>query len=354
MKMFHTARIKLTAWYLVIIMAISLSFSTIIFFGFGREVDRGFRRLELILKAKELDIPLPRQIPSGPLGKIDPRLEELGKELVFDQVHLTQMRLGNHLIILNLVILATSSIASYFLAGKTLKPIEVAMEEQKRFVSDASHELKTPLTALKTSIEVALRQKKMSPKEAEEILRSNLEEIDNLSLLSNNLLKLSQYQQGNGNLNFKSTNIKKMIEAAKNKITPLAKEKNIDIKADLKRQSAEVEKESLENMILILLDNAIKYTPKRGLVEITNKRVGKNLIISVKDNGMGIKKKDLPHIFDRFYRVDQSRNKSKVPGFGLGLSLAKKIVEIHKGTITVNSKPKEGTTFTIKLPTKHN
>ena len=103
-------------------------------------------------------------------------------------------------------------------------------------------------------------------------------------------------------------------------------------------------------MFYIFLDNAIKYTPKKGTITIGGKKERNNIKIEIKDTGIGIDKKDLPFIFDRFYRADKSRTKKSVPGFGLGLSLAKKIITLHKGQISVKSKRQKGTTFAVKLP----
>jgi len=131
---------------------------------------------------------------------------------------------------------------------------------------------------------------------------------------------------------------------------PLAKEKNIEIKAKVKKQNIQANRESLEEMMLIFLDNAVKYSFPKGKVMVKTKIDKKHLILEIKDMGIGIAKKDIPQIFDRFYRVDQSRSKENIPGYGLGLSLAKRIIEIHKGSVAVSSALGKGTAFTIKLP----
>ena len=351
--MFRSARLKLTFWYLLIIMLVSISFSVVIYMGMVRELERGSRRTELRLKAQELDIPLPRLFPDR-LEDLPPRLREIQPHFAFvEDLHAAKKRLGLNLLIVNGVILGISALAGYFLAGRTLKPIEKIMEEQKRFVADASHELRTPLTALKTSMEVALRDKKMSLTEAKKVIKSNLEDIDSLQSLSNNLLSLANFQNNGQNLVFEEIDIAGVIKKAHQKILPLAKEKNIDIKINVKKQNILANKESLEQMILIFLDNAVKFTPQKGKVTITTKTNKKHLILEVKDTGNGIAKKDIPYVFVRFYQGDQSRSKSKAAGFGLGLSLAKRIIEIHKGLVNVSSVLNRGTTFTIKLPLKY-
>jgi two-component system sensor histidine kinase CiaH len=351
--MFKSARLKLTGWYLLIIMLISLFFSGVIYLRMCGELERGFRRMELRHRAEEMDIPLPRFF-SGRLEDLPSRLRETSPRYFFvEDLNEARKRLVINLLMINAGIFGFSALAGYFLAGKTLKPIEVAMEEQKRFVADASHELRTPLTALKTSMEVALRDKKMSLKDAKKVLKSNLGDIDGLQSLSNHLLSLANLQSNGQNLVFKKVNVAEVIKKAYRKILPLAEKKSIDIRLEVKDQAIQANQEGLEAMTLTFLDNAVKYTSQKGKVMIKTKTDKKYLILEIKDTGFGIPKKDLPHIFERFYRVDQSRSKSKVTGFGLGLSLAKRIIKIHKGSVKVSSTLGKGTTFMIRFPMKH-
>ena len=351
--MFKSARLKLTVWYLLIVMFISVFFSMVIYSEMCRELERGFRRAGLRTKAEELGIFLPKRFSIQPKD-LPPGLKEIEPHFfLLEDFQAAQKRLKLSLLVINSAVFSISALLSYFLAGKTLRPIEKAMEEQKRFVADASHELRTPLTALKTSMEVALRDKKISLKEAKKIIKSNLEDVNGLQALSDNLLKLANYQTNGQGLKFEETDISQIVKKAFQKISPLAKKKNIDLRIKVKKQTILANKESLEQMIVIFLDNAVKYTPEKGKVMVSIRVEKKHLFLEVKDTGIGIAKKDIPHIFDRFYRVEASRSKNKVSGFGLGLSLAKKIIEIHKGSVKVKSKLDKGTTFTIKLPLKH-
>lgn len=340
--MFKQARIKLTGWYLLIIMTISIFFSVVIYVGIARELERGFRRIEMRFRTGGFDIPLPRQLLPG-------NFENISQQLVED-LEAAKKRVVLNLLFINGVILSFSAVAGYFLAGKTLGPIELALEEHKRFVADASHEFRTPLTSLKTSMEVALRDRKISLPEAKKLIKSNLEDVNGMQSLANNLLSLANYQNNGKSLSFEKVDITELIENTKRKILPLAKEKNLDLEIKVSGGFIFANKESLEQMMLIFLDNAVKYTPKEGKVMVSAKADKKHLIIQIKDTGIGISEKDLPLVFDRFYRGDQSRSKDKVSGFGLGLSLAKRIVEIHKGSVEVASSLGKGTTFTIKLP----
>jgi two-component system sensor histidine kinase CiaH len=331
--MFTSARLKLTGWYLLIIMTVSISFSAFIYKGVSLEFER---RLNAISDRLQL----------GRFGIVPPPGQV---ELFVQDLEETKERVLIILVYTNFVIFVFSAGAGYFLAGRTLRPIERALEEQKRFVADASHEFKTPLTALQTSIEVTLRDKKLNLKEAKSVLKESLNDIQNLSSLSKYLLGLARFQKDNS-LTKENVNIKEVTKSALKKLTPLAKDKKIQLSQNVGDTVVRANKESLEKLITILLDNAIKYTPKGGKVSINSEGGQRGILLKVTDTGIGISDKDIPHIFERFYRADIARSKDKVTGFGLGLSMAKQITQLHKGTIDVKSKLGKGSTFTVRLP----
>lgn len=334
LNIFESARVKLTAWYLVIIMTISLSFSAFIYKSVDVELQRRFNAIE-----KKLTI----ETPKG--WKISRPVHDY----FLEDLLLTKKKVLFLLFYANGTIFVLSALAGYYLAGKTLVPIEKSMEEQKRFVADASHELRTPLTVLQTSIEVALRDKKLKLKDAKGVLAQNLKDVKSLTGLSNNLLTLSRLQQNGHSLTFIQINLKETINGVCSKFLPLAKAKKITIRVIGSETKISANKESIEKLITILIDNAIKYTPEKGEVIVRIKRGKDNVTVSVRDSGIGIFKKDTLYIFERFYRADSSRCKTKVDGFGLGLAMAKRIVELHKGSIKVKSELGKGSTFTIKL-----
>lgn len=134
---------------------------------------------------------------------------------------------------------------------------------------------------------------------------------------------------------------------------PLAKKKGIEIKLKIQDCVIEADEEALAKMMLIFLDNGVKYTPKGGRVIVSNEIEGKDVLIDISDTGMGIDERDIPHIFDRFYQADKSRTKIKTDGFGLGLALAREIIKLHKGSVSVSSNVDKGTAFNIKLPLRH-
>jgi signal transduction histidine kinase len=209
------------------------------------------------------------------------------------------------------------------------------VEEQKEFVSNASHELRTPLTVLKTEIEVALRDKSITPKAAKELIKSNLEEVNKIQALSNYLLRLSRYES-EGKISMAKVNLKRIALKAIGKMK---------VKADLKKSTVMGNEDALAELITIFLDNAARYNPKGTEIGV---RV-KSGVIEVWDKGTGIAKEDLPHIFDRFFRGEASRSKAKADGYGLGLAIAKSIVELHKGKIGVESEVGKGTTFRVEI-----
>lgn len=338
--MFERARLKLTAWYLLIIMTISLLFSFAIYSSINNELHR-FERMQVKFETQlqEGIILYPPQDHFIRVVRPDPTFINNARQRVL-------LALG----IINLAVLFSSGAAGYFLAGRTLAPIKKMVDEQHRFITDASHELRTPITSLRSEIEVGLRKKDLSLTDAKRILESNLEEVIHLHALSDNLLELAQ----NGKIvdpgHFETVSLSTLVEAAIKKVEPLAAKKQINLVSTGNDKEIQGIPDRLTEVFVILLDNAIKYSPKKSEVTVVSKSGKDTVSVSVTDAGVGIQKEDLPHIFERFFRVSKSRNKTKVPGYGLGLAIAKKIVEAHKGSIIVLSKKPKGTTFTVTLP----
>ena len=336
--MFHSARLKLTAYYLLIIMTISFLFSAFIYRQLTDEFDR-------ILRTEKSR--LERQIQLDSIINPDnvPRIVYFNPEVIEE----SKKRILWMLLIVNAGILTISAAAGYFLAGRTLKPISEMVDQQDQFITDSSHELKTPLTAMKTQIEVTLRDKNLSLKEAKNMLQSSLEEVNGLQHLSESLMKLSQNAHYNGDAKM-PVSVKDEIDLAIKKVRPLSLSKQIKIDFKVREFFIKGEKHTLKELVTILLDNAIKYSDQKTLIEIKTLSSNGNVIIQVKDQGIGIAEEDIPHLFDRFFRSDKSRSKNDTDGFGLGLSIAKKIVSNLHGKIEVRSKENQGSTFTVTLP----
>ncbi len=332
--MFQKARIKLTAWYLLIIMLVSIVFSLVIYSGINRELGR-FEKMQELRLRREQELIMPAPLPN--------EFHDANTQAVAA----ARTRLTLTLILINIGIFGIAGFAGYFLAGRTLKPIKEMVDDQNRFITDASHELRTPITSLKTSIEVNLRNKNITLSQARKLLASNLEDVEYLRSLSDGLIHLAQYQKPNGNIIIERISVKEIIEIAINKVKVIALENKIKINSKIADLKIEGDKKSLIELLVILLDNAIKYSRKNSQVLIIANKIDKKVILTISDEGIGIGSKDLPHIFDRFYRVEKSRSKINVSGYGLGLSIAKKIVEIHNGLIGVKSEKDKGTTFMV-------
>lgn len=335
-----SASIKLTLSYLSIVMLILVFFSMALYRISASEIGRGLSRQGRIFE----------QIPSDRIPQPLQNLEKIRQEQLVE----SNNRLKTNLIYFNLIILVLAGAASYYLARRTLKPIEEMVDLQNRFTADASHELRTPITAMKTEIEVTLRDKKNMqtiPSNIKQLLKSSLEEIGKLEILSNSLLKLANYDlsQTKHKTHLTKISLNDAIREASKEIAPLSQKREIKFKFNLKEVFVNGD-DNLKELFKILFDNAIKYSPRTSEVKVDLSVVDKFAVITIEDQGIGMKASDLPFIFNRFYRADLSRSKEKVSGYGLGLSIAKKIVEAHKGTIAAESKPGHGSTFGVKLP----
>jgi signal transduction histidine kinase len=330
--MFHSARIKLTLWYVLISMLVSILFSITIFSFFHRELVRNEQRFQLRFdRVQELS---PGFLPQFSPPHIDFVASENTIKL--------------NLIFVNGIILIISSLAGYFLAGRTLMPIQIMLEKQNQFIGDASHELRTPLTALKTAIEVNLRDKKLTLRQAKDILQDNLNDINQLELLSNNLLSITKLQSNTPILT-EDVNVKQVIEQTIAKINPLAMQKSIQIKTKNENVNIKADRNRITDVFTIFLDNAIKYSPPHTTIHIQTSLISNSVEITIKDQGIGIDKNDIPHIFERFYRANKARSKN-IEGYGLGLSIAQEIVHLYDGTIRVESSLHKGTQFLITFP----
>lgn len=360
--MFRSARIKLTASYLLIIMLIMFSFSSIVFINVNRftqrELEKHERRLENRLREfqeiEDLNSSnqgniIPLDVPRGPQRPLN--LPE-GFQAPISEETILQIRRNTiyMLVILNVSVIVVSGGIAYWFSGKTLKPIEEMTNKQKQFIADAAHELKTPLTAMKTTLEVNRRTKKFKQKEVEELLDSVLEDVDSLASLTNGLLSQSRYQDYDISKHQEVFDVKKETEGVVRKLKSKIEAKKLSVNVEMESLDIKADKKSIVELLTILIDNATKFNKESGTINVKSKVEGKYVYIDVIDSGTGISKKDIPHIFDRFYKADASRTKTGQEGFGLGLSIAKGITQAHKGNISVKSTVNKGTTFTIKLP----
>ena len=228
--------------------------------------------------------------------------------------------------------------------------LELLDKSRNQFVSNASHELKTPLSTMKILIETILYQDPFDPGMTKEFLTDVNKEIDRLSRIVSDLLTLVNIDSGGMKLNSADLDLHELLLEQVKRLAPLARENGIELECSA-REVLEVNGDTvkLQQVIYNVIDNAIKYTPRGGEVHASLSRSGKRAVIRVSDTGIGIPAEDLPHIFDRFYRVDKARSRA-TGGTGLGLSIVKQIVKMHGGTIIAASEEGKGTTFVIELP----
>lgn len=327
MRLFDATYLKLTAWYVAIIMVISLLFSFWVYHQASHELAFGLNRFVKI----------------GPF--IDPESGEL-RTFIQDRLQDSRHRLLARLVLFNTIVLVAGAAASYLLARRTLQPVEEAVEAQHRFTADAAHELRTPLAAMKSEIEVGLRDKKLSKDEATKLLKSSLEEVDRLGMLAEGLLTLSR---ADSDMQLSPVPLEDLAARVAKRLQSLADAKQITIKRQLEPVIVSAEEQAVDKIIGILLDNALKYSPGRTEITLRTYQKDSQGYLEVRDQGIGIKSSELAYIFDRFYRADSSRSKTHVAGHGLGLAIAQKIVESLGAQLSVTSSPGKGSVFTLKL-----
>lgn len=255
--------------------------------------------------------------------------------------------LQNRFILVDSIIVFFVIIIGFLLTQKTLEPIKNNMQKQKRFIADASHELRTPIAIAISGIEVTLRNKNLNPTLAKETLENTLIEMREISKLSINLLDISKYDT-NKKIEHKEVIINDLVKSVSLKMDKIAFYKEVTIKTNIVvPTSIQGNRIELGRVFYNIINNAITYTPKGGIITISDKVLSDKYVVTITDTGIGIKDDILDRIFDPFFRSDISRNSE---GAGLGLTISKKIIENHNGTIHINSKINNGTSVIISLP----
>ncbi|APR06489.1 Signal transduction histidine-protein kinase ArlS [Lentilactobacillus parabuchneri] len=236
---------------------------------------------------------------------------------------------------------------AYYLSRSSMKPIMDAWKRQRQFSANAAHELRTPLTVIQNQMEYMLTKPKTKVVDQVDAISTTLDEVRHLQTLTNRLLMLARSDAGKIEIRKQEVDVKPWFEHVLKPYDDIAasqhKSLNTVLKADGKGRFDE---DLIRQLLIILLDNAIKYTPKGGTVTVVTLLNRDKLTIEVRDTGTGIPDADKKRVFDRFYRSDKSRN-SKTGGNGLGLAIAKWIVNQHAGTITVKDNHPKGTVFTV-------
>ncbi len=237
---------------------------------------------------------------------------------------------------------------SRYLAEKAVEPIEKAWTQQKAFIADASHELRTPLTVIRTNLDVVLCSPEETVKQQDEWLTNIRAETDAMKELVESLFFLAQADAHQQRLECDSFDCRDMIASAVRAYTPMAEEKGITLTADLGGENIICGDDGkLRRVLRVLVENAIRHTDAGGSIAVRLTDEGKTTRLTVSDTGEGIAPEAIEHLFERFYQADTSRRKG---GAGLGLAIAKWIVEAHGGTISAESILGQGATFTVRLP----
>ena len=229
--------------------------------------------------------------------------------------------------------------------------LDNAFKRQRQFTADASHELRTPLTIIKGQIDVSL-QNEREPEAYRKVLQEVNEEVDRLIRLAGSLLTLTRADAGQIPIVFERVDIPEVVTGVLEQVRSTATDKGVGLQLEPGSSATiQADEDLLLQLMLNLLDNAIKYTLPGGQVSAGWKMHGDHVELRVNDTGIGIPHEDLPYLFDRFYRVDKARSRAE-GGVGLGLAIARWIAEAHGGSIHVESAPNQGSTFTAVLPTQ--
>ncbi len=305
---FFRARIKLTIFYAIIIAALIVLFSGTLWFEIN-EIHDNFHQ-EKIIESNELF------------------LDEFTDEF------------ADKILLIDIFVFILTTFLSYFLAGKNLQPIAKKMKQQAQFIEDAAHEIKNPLAAIFASGTSILRVKEISDKQSREVLGEILEESNRLISLTSQLLQFKDKEH----VSLEEVQVKKIVEKIIQTLQPLLLEKKIILDTHLVNFSLSMAESDFESIVFNLLHNAIKFSHKEGKIII---RLEKEKKLSIQDFGIGLSEKEIPFIFDRFYKADKARTFGANTGSGLGLSIVKNIIHFHNGKIRVDRGKTAGCVFTV-------
>jgi signal transduction histidine kinase len=234
--------------------------------------------------------------------------------------------------------------------GGMLQRMQNFDKSRQEFVSNVSHELKTPLTSMKVLADSLIGQEDVPIEMYREFMTDIGAEIDRENKIINDLLSLVKLDKSSGNINIESVNINDLLELIMKRLRPIAQRQNVELVMESFRPVvAEVDEVKLTLALSNLIENAIKYNKPEGWVHVSLNADHQNFFVTVEDNGIGIPEESQAHIFERFYRVDKSHSR-EIGGTGLGLAIARNAVIMHRGAIKVHSVEGEGTTFTVRIP----
>ncbi len=250
-------------------------------------------------------------------------------------------------------------IMAEYMSERAVAPIKHCMEEQSRFVADASHELKTPLTVILANMDIMLANPEMAAEEQHKWLKSTKEEAQMMTGLVTDMLSLSRTEgkEARNAMNYQSVNFSDLVDDVMLSAESLAYERKITLKSEIQSNLTVVaDYGKMRQVVMILVDNALKYTKPGGNISVTLKNAEKNVVLTVYDDGEAIPEERRQNIFDRFFRVEDSRQKTDLSpgGYGLGLPIAKNITDAHNGKLYLDYSDETGTCFVVTLPSEEN
>lgn len=276
----------------------------------------------------------------------EPSYLQVGRSLADQDLLLRALLLG--MSFLGAVSIAGVGVGSWWMAARTLRPTEQAWQRQREFVANASHELRTPLTIIRSSAEVARRESGASHSTGQ-LLDDILAETDHMAKLIEDQLLLSRLDAGKLELTLQPVSVQSLLEGLARTVERLPNASGVAVEVHSQACWVRGDPTRLRQVVLILLDNAIRHTPDGGRVTMRARRVADHVEIEVADTGTGIPPEEIEHVFDRFYRVDKARRRSE-GGSGLGLPIAKALVEAHNGMIEIKSGPGGSTVVRLRIP----
>ena len=228
--------------------------------------------------------------------------------------------------------------------------LKILDESREEFVSNVSHELKTPMTSMKVLADSLLEQDNVPVEMYQEFMQDIAKEIDRENQIITDLLSLVKMDRSGQTMNIRTMNINDLLEQILKRLKPIAEKKNVEMVMETFRPvNAEIDETKFTLAVSNLVENAIKYNHENGWVHVSLNADHKYFYVKVEDSGIGIPEQDQAHIFERFYRVDKSHSR-EIGGTGLGLAIARNAVLVHRGSIKVYSNEGEGTTFTVRIP----
>jgi nitrogen-specific signal transduction histidine kinase len=245
------------------------------------------------------------------------------------------------------LVIVFMGIGSWWLAGRSLRPAQKAWDMQRSFIANASHELRAPLTLIRASSEVVIRQAGADTRQ-KDLLKNITDECDHMSQLVEDLLLISKLDSHQLKLDISDVAAAGLLEEVQRLFAPLAEKKLVHVVVGQAAGIIKGDRLRLRQVLIILVDNALRFTPEGGSIELSARVSGRAVTVTVRDNGRGIPAEHMEHLFERFYQSGSRHDDDQ--GNGLGLSIAKSLAEAHGGTIHIDSQVGEGTRVTIQLP----